>query len=426
ETQRGYPLRVISPERQALVLARSTTVKVRADRRIHGITASLNRKPVTLRRKHGLLEATLNRSQLRVGANNFAVNGHGPGGRVFRAHSQLIRAGRRAGLGSLQLARPARGPLSATLKMRFRRAIFHVYLNGRRDDSLFHAPGRAANLIASLSASDGMRFGRNRLSVYVFREDGRYWTASRTFSVSRRSPLAGAGADQPAVVGRSTQLNAKSSLPARAHDRLVYRWQIVHAPSGSRARLVGQGKATPSLRADRRGIYRVRLTVTELPRRHRTNTRGTAAAASSATDTVTVAAAPPIAPIGLPMTITGTTPNQSQIQIKGLTPTTITTGYTVVILNRATEVGGTLQLLNTAHFDFGQESALNNVITNDSGVNTPDNLVILVSTGNGTTTDPSDLQSAVSTLGGVSLPTFDEGQNQNYIPPAVVIGIPGT
>src|SRR5581483_5717405 len=46
--------------------------------------------------------------------------------------------------------------------------------------------------------------------------------------------------------------------------------------------------------------------------------------------------------------------------------------------------------------------------------------------GNGTTTDPTDLQSAVTSLGGGSLPTSDEGQNQNYVPPAVVIGIPGT
>src|SRR5581483_8412805 len=46
--------------------------------------------------------------------------------------------------------------------------------------------------------------------------------------------------------------------------------------------------------------------------------------------------------------------------------------------------------------------------------------------GNGTTTDPTDLQSAVTSLGGGSLPNSKEGQNQNYVPPAVVIGIPGT
>ena len=429
----GYPLVVVSPDHEALVFGRSVTVKVRVRSRLHSLSALVDGRPVRLHKRHGLFVVKLKTSRLHIGANHFAAMAIGAGGRRFRAYSNLIRAGRRVKLGRLSLPRAV--PLAPTVQLSDRTAFFRAYLNGRRVDALFGPPSVSGARLASLSVSDGLHFGRNKLVVRAYRSDGHYWTSSRTISVSRLRPLAGAGQDKPARAGGRVQLDGRSSRTASTGDHLRYRWQFVRKPRGSRASLHHAGSARPWFRPDRRGVYRVRLRVNEVPKRRG---RARVAAGKAAQDTLTVAAAPVTPPIGMPMGINGATPNQSEILIGTTTavplsqcqsPTCfpVQEGYTVVVLNRSTEVGGTLEVIDNQTFAPGQESQLANYFSsNDPSIDSPSNIVILVSSGGFTTQDPTDLQNTITGLGGTPIPTSSAGGGFTDIAPAALIGIPGT
>jgi hypothetical protein len=429
----GYPLVVVSPGRDALVLSRTVTVQVRARSRLHSISALLNGRKVVLHKRQGLFVVKLSRSRLHVGANHFAARAIGAGGRRFRAYSDLIRAGRRVALGRLRV--PGGVPLTPTVRLRDRTAFFRAYLNGRRIDALFGPPSLSGARVASLSVSDGLHFGRNRLVVRAYRSDGHYWATSRTVRVSHLRPLAGAGHDTLARLTRTVHLDGRGSRAASAGDQLRYRWRFVRRPRGSKARLRHAGAARPSFRPDVRGVYRVRLTVTEVSRHRR---RAHAAVGRAASDTLTVAAAPITPPIGMPLEITGATPNQSEILVgtttappvtKCMSPTCfpVVEGYTVVVLNRSTDVGGTLEVVDNQNFGPGQESQLANYLSsNDPTIDSPGNIVILISSGGFTTQDPTDLQNTITGIGGSQIPTSSAGGGFSDIASAAVIGIPGT
>jgi Big-like domain-containing protein/K319-like protein len=75
-------------------------------------------------------------------------------------------------------------------------------------------------------------------------------------------PLADAGADTTIVVGQSTTLSGAGSSDVDG-DVLSYAWIIVSAPSGSTAALVDPSAVGPSFTPDLRGMYRLRLTVSD-------------------------------------------------------------------------------------------------------------------------------------------------------------------
>ena len=275
-------------------------VKLRVAQRVRRITVELNgrRAGVRLgRRSRGLVGATVR--GLRRGHNHLAILATGRNGWVDSAHRELDYAARRRGLVRLRVARRSHSPLAVAVRIQRRTARFAAWLNGRRVSYAFGPTRRHADrsLVtlrqASLSASDGLRYGRNRLRVLVVADSRRgartrFQVANRTIRVPRRLPLVGAGRDQHVSIGRRVVLDGRASRPAKGGERLRYRWRLSARPRGSHARLRRAGSARPRLRPDRLGTYRVSLVT-------RGQAAGTRAAASQSSppDTVTLAASEP-------------------------------------------------------------------------------------------------------------------------------------
>ncbi len=163
----------------------------------------------------------------------------------------------------------------------------------------------------ALAADEGLRFGRNRLTVTaVDRRGGRIEVERRTLRITRAAPLAGAGRDRRATAGRALRLDGGRSRAAWRPGALRWRWRLVAKPRGSRAVLRDTRARRPRLTPDRPGRYRLRLTVSE----RRGAQRGLAARAAAATttasdsDTTIVDVRPVVAAIGVPLDTLGGAP----------------------------------------------------------------------------------------------------------------------
>jgi hypothetical protein len=107
--------------------------------------------------------------------------------------------------------------------------------------------------------------------------DGQINSPSDTVAITteNRAPIANAGPDQSEVpVGATVDLNGSSSNDPDGHP-ITYQWALVLKPAASAATLVNANTSTPSFVADRGGLYRVQLIVSD-------------AQVSSAADTVDV------------------------------------------------------------------------------------------------------------------------------------------
>lgn len=134
---------------------------------------------------------------------------------------------------------------------------FKAHLNGRDvTTALLRLDGKPRK--ATLSPSDGLRRGRNVLTVEAGR--GRAEDRDRKVIIVRSGVLPAAGRDRTVAPGARLRLDATDSIPDRSGS-LRFRWRIVEKPKGSRARLRGRHSAHPRLRTDRRGIYRIDLEV---------------------------------------------------------------------------------------------------------------------------------------------------------------------
>jgi hypothetical protein len=98
-----------------------------------------------------------------------------------------------------------------------------------------------------LSASHGLRFGTNRIVVTARGHHGRWDREGRTVHIPRTAPLAGAGRDRRARLGRAVRLDGRDSVSARHGRALRYRWTIAVRPAGSRATLRGATTARPTI-----------------------------------------------------------------------------------------------------------------------------------------------------------------------------------
>jgi hypothetical protein len=149
-------------------------------------------------------------------------------------------------------------------------------LNGRRIAAEF-GPRRKGVRRALVSASHGMRYGRNVLRVRARQRNGRWRRATVRFRVVHDRPLAGAGFDRRVHVRQGIRLDGRASKArgfgrgagaARSgrRARLRYRWRLVAAPKRSRASrrlLRGHGSARPFFRPDAAGTYAFKLTVAD-------------------------------------------------------------------------------------------------------------------------------------------------------------------
>jgi hypothetical protein len=149
----------------------------------------------------------------------------------------------------------------------------------RLDGRLVRAPipfGDAQRAALPLDPADGLHFGRNRIVVRASSRHHRQTRLVRRVFVARSAPLPAIVQPHDAVTGTSFRVDGRHSMPAHG-GRLTYRWQVVRAPRGAKARLRGASSRRPYLIASVPGRYRLALTVDEAPRKG----RGKAAEASA-------------------------------------------------------------------------------------------------------------------------------------------------
>jgi hypothetical protein len=188
-------------------------------------------------------------------------------------------------------------------------ARWQAYLNGRNVTAAlgYVAPGGRWIVV---SPSNGVRFGRNRLVVRVRYPRGQRKLV-RSFTVSRRRPLAAAGADRHLLGPGRVRLSAAGSIAARAGS-LRYHWAIARKPAGSRARLIGAASRRPQLITDVAGTYMLHLVLRE-------RARGSTAAAVSAPsiDLVQVQQSTSEAKQGVFVAAEGLTASAGKLRISG-------------------------------------------------------------------------------------------------------------
>lgn len=293
-------VRVIAPGDGAVTPRPSVRIKLRVAERLRRLTVQLNgrRTGVRLQRGRGGVRSGVVRG-LRRGHNHLVILGTARNGWVDSEHRQVDYAARRRGLMQVRAARRSHSPVAVAVRIHPRTARFAAWLNGRRISYAFgpmrrHADRSLVTLRrASLSASDGLRYGRNRLRVLVVADSRRgarkrFQVATRTVRVPRRRPLVGAGRDRHVRVGRRVVLDGRATRPAHGGERLHYRWRLSARPRGSHARLRRVRSPRPRLRPDVPGNYRVSLVA-----RARAASAPAAAAQSSPADTVTMLASEP-------------------------------------------------------------------------------------------------------------------------------------
>jgi hypothetical protein len=83
-----------------------------------------------------------------------------------------------------------------------------------------------------------------------------------TISFSNVKPVADAGGNQAVTLGQTVHLNGSGSSDANG-DALAYNWNIVSAPAGSTAVLVGETTKTPSFTTDAAGTFVISLIVND-------------------------------------------------------------------------------------------------------------------------------------------------------------------
>lgn len=221
-------------------------------------------------------------------------------------------------------------PTTVTVRAPYGARTLRVTLNGRDITSSLGDPDARARRTLRVSASHGLRFGRNVLRVVRRdREGARVRRATRTFTLTRDRPLVGAGVDRSVVVGAPTRLNARASRSRRAPKPAVaaqaaaqagtpaglgMQWKLISKPRGSAVTLEqpelsliqpadnllkpnansAAQPARPLIKPDRAGRYVAALTVTD-------------GKVASAVDTVTLTATfdTPLVPIDTAATVQG-------------------------------------------------------------------------------------------------------------------------
>lgn len=289
---------VLTPGSDAVVTTPRVRVVVRVQGPVRSVRASVGvgRRSVRLRPIGGRRFAGVV-GGLLPGRNTLDVRSVTAGGSPGAAITAVTYALRRHGLLQLRAPRRTASPVTVSARVPRNEIGFRAWLNGRRIDSRFSAAVRGVRS-ASLSASDFVRYGRNRLVVQVvadtqLRNDAGYDTAATTFFVPRDRPLVGAGVDSGVTTNARAWLNGEASPPHAPAGGLLgaprprYRWVIIQRPPGSRARLRNPAAARPSLIPDKPGTYRIRMVARMSPG---PRTVAATASASSAADVVTLTA----------------------------------------------------------------------------------------------------------------------------------------
>jgi hypothetical protein len=134
--------------------------------------------------------------------------------------------------------------------VRAREGIFDLQarLNGH---SISREFGRSRKGLrrARVSASHGLRHGRNVLRVKTKRRNGKWRRTTVTFFITHRLPMAGAGRDRRIMAGERIRLRGLTRRPpgrGRSSRPISYHWKLLKAPRKSRFRKrVGKSIVSP-------------------------------------------------------------------------------------------------------------------------------------------------------------------------------------
>ncbi len=416
-------VQIVSPRADALHTSRTLTVVVRSRGEVTDFQAYVrgsNFGEVTDRfgsphRGRWKAKLRLGRELVR-GRNHLYVQVRRPSGNVVseavtftvarRLGGMLRVSGIHDGTQRTPLTVHAQSPRGTELRAR---------LNARNVARAFERDG-PDSWRAHLSASDGLRFGRNRLTVTVFDRQGAYERVRRSFHIRGARPLVGAGRDRTARTGTPVRLDGSSTQASRRGAELRLHWRIVSRPEGSTATLSGASGVRPLLRPDVPGRYTIRLQASEV-------------GAGAAADTVIVTAQPDVLPSGVPITTTVFSSNPG-IQV-GQTFYPMGSGWLqVLVLDRATLAPSqSVPQPNTTY--SGDDAGMEDFASDVSGLSS-DELVIVSPAGRQpgvfVTDGEDDLIATLNSLGAM-LPGSDLGETGAFAHLVTgqwaLIGIPG-
>ncbi|MCW2979936.1 MAG: hypothetical protein JWO14_1663 [Solirubrobacterales bacterium] len=185
-------------------------------------------------------------------------------------------------------AKPAHGPVIVVKTVHQARGTVVLHVKARRDlrSAVVQLDGhrveselpleRGQQRAIVLDHGDGVRFGRNRITVKARTRNGGRALVRDVVTVRRDAPLPAIRQPRRIVASHAARLDGRKTRSAHG-GKLGFRWRVVGAPVGSRVSLRGAESRRPRLLASDPGDYRVALTVTESGAK----TRGTAASASS-------------------------------------------------------------------------------------------------------------------------------------------------
>jgi hypothetical protein len=424
--------RIVAPRAGALITGDSVRAVITVRSAPKGFRAELDgRRRIDVtgrfrRTRHGELAATLRVGrQLAVGENHlFVVVPRRVGSPVVTSAHFVVARPR----GGMLSAREARNAVHAPVTTQARvaaGATLLATLNGRSVRGQFKQ--LRGNLVqAQLAASDGLRFGGNRLTLTAFDRRGHYQRLRRSFAIRRDRPLVGAGHDRRVLAGVRVRLDGSSTRASRRRTRLGLRWTIIARPKGSKARLLGRGRARPTLVTDVPGHYTVQLQAREA-RPASTRGRGARIAAPAisptSSDAVTLTAQPDVLPGGIPVaTIVSDSKPGIQVGL-GFYPAGTGSGTwaEMVVLDRATlgEISnstytGNAQGMASLATDVGNLSNADLVIV--SGIGRPAAL---------SSTAQHSLHDALAGSNGIGA-ALPQGTSPLLFGNWSVIGVPGT
>lgn len=290
----GASLRVERPADDRFFAKPSVPIEIRGPERAERLSVEVEGRQVGAafkRVRPGVWRARLRAPQVRRGVNHLVAVSRDGRGREDYAAARFVVGKPRPGLLRLGAAGAGAAGVATPVLLAGPPQRLSAKLNGKR---LRWPSGSwpSNRALLRLGADDGLRFGANSLRVFAARTDGAFDVERRTIRVRRDRPLVGAGADRRIAAGTGARLDGRASRAARTGAGLRYRWALVRKPRGSKAKLLRSSSARPSLRADRPGTYRARLTVTEIR---------PGGLARRGADTATVQAVPNVPPIGVPI-----------------------------------------------------------------------------------------------------------------------------
>lgn len=401
----------IRPSSGQLVTGPQVVVTVRTPRAVTAVTATLDGTKVTAPFREGadgVWRATLRRSALRPGTNRLTVRTRTSGGRTGRRVARFTYGTRARAFTGVRVSRATRGSAAVTLTTSADpRLRLRATLNGRAVTAVF-VPRSGAQRTARLGADDGLRHGRNVLRVTAVRRDGTYAIVRRVFTVSESVPLVGAGPHRRTTPRETVRLTGRYVPPPGA-DRgdVRYRWQVVRAPRGAKARPIAATDRAARFTPDKVGTYRLRLTVS-------TGAGARSAAAPAVADEVTVSSVADIPPIGTPVTtltpdasivIGGSTyaydPNQDAVQ--------------AVVVDRATQ-----EVLYQNAFE-GTAGDVSTFLNQLGQYNTPLVFLANLDFNNESIVDAS-WNKIIEAIGGTDIPDITSGNGGGWS----IVGVPGT